>query len=110
QSYLTTPFIGKRLFTDEFIEEDDQDGTEDQPINVNNVFQVSPDVQILGERVFNGSCSNMVNTVDNLYKHQAYIRQLLKWQGKSASQKACTPKQVSMLTFRARYERCSHAT
>nr|XP_020191057.1 uncharacterized protein LOC109776804 isoform X2 [Aegilops tauschii subsp. strangulata]XP_020191058.1 uncharacterized protein LOC109776804 isoform X2 [Aegilops tauschii subsp. strangulata] len=67
QSYLTTPFIGKRLFTDEVIEEDDQDGTKDQPIPVIDELQLSPDVQILGERVFNGSCSNMVNTADNLY-------------------------------------------
>ncbi|XP_020165726.1 uncharacterized protein [Aegilops tauschii subsp. strangulata] len=66
KSYLTTPFIGKRLFTDEVIEEDDQDGTKDQPIPVIDELQLSPDVQILGERVFNGSCSNMVNTADNL--------------------------------------------
>ena len=28
---------------------------------------MSPDVQVLGERSFNGSCSSMVNTADNLY-------------------------------------------
>uniref|UniRef100_A0A452Y6C0 Uncharacterized protein n=1 Tax=Aegilops tauschii subsp. strangulata TaxID=200361 RepID=A0A452Y6C0_AEGTS len=41
KSYLTTPFIGKRLFTDEVIEEDDQDGTKDQPIPVIDELQVN---------------------------------------------------------------------
>lgn len=69
KSYSTTPIFGKRLFLDEFNEEHEQEGTEDQPIPVSDELQLqlSPDVQILGERSFNGSCSNMVNTADNLY-------------------------------------------
>ncbi|XP_044394886.1 uncharacterized protein [Triticum aestivum] len=59
--YSTTAILGKRLFSDEFDENDEQEGTKHQPI------PVSPDVQVLGERSFNGSCSSMVNTADNLY-------------------------------------------
>ncbi|XP_044437790.1 uncharacterized protein [Triticum aestivum] len=59
--YSTTAILGKRIFSDEFDENDEQEGTKHQPI------PVSPDVQVLGERSFNGSCSSMVNTADNLY-------------------------------------------
>ncbi|KAF7104851.1 hypothetical protein CFC21_105715 [Triticum aestivum] len=61
QRYSATSFFGKRLFSDDYVEDDDQKGTKEQPI------PVSPDVQVLGERSFNGSCSSMVNTADNLY-------------------------------------------
>lgn len=88
--YSKTSIIGKRLFQDNFNEEHEQDDTKEQPIPITDELALSPEVKILGERLFIDSCSNMVNISDNLYN----TKLTLGSSSSSRSKKNLPPKRI----------------